>query len=584
MAFDDSFGNQDIAGQTGDGVVIGGATYMIATDWGSAGGTGFTAAHVQVVKPAWGDTDNTYRVSTLNPMPVQLWDPPANMHTGRGATVSRGALSITGGVALGHDIHCNKLPVNVRDTGTEGGAVVGSRTVTSIIQVVGPTLGVCGPTAYGPNAGGAVTDDYFAPIRVTGSVKGQLADGRFGVTFDQADIRKLYGGPIGWVGFGGTYSGYTAHGGTTDYDATTGNEPYPLKDIDWMMIQGMSGGTPVGVTAQSSAGLLTRRLRSRYAVGDYGNAASDTKDSIAVEGFAGMTALSVTGGIRIESQPNGGSFEIRNLVYSRDSVAIAGNDGTTGAHVKVFGSNGDPIGVSAGALKVAVDNGAFDITANVGVEVEVKGSTGTSGLQVRGITHNEVAVRGMLSGGAIEVASPSGLNIRNLNANDLVSLGGVAGSDLTTIKNAANNISSKASTISSNTNQIAWQNLQLQQSFTQSPETGKGYKSYEDQLSGVTFGLAVNVIANKQPTQMFTVSQRATTTLRPMGTGVPITSGVTIQANPNNTDYVIITADPLNPDGLFLAAGESIFLQVDQLSKIYVRANRNIQTVIAIGS
>jgi len=83
---------------------------------------------------------------------------------------------------------------------------------------------------------------------------------------------------------------------------------------------------------------------------------------------------------------------------------------------------------------------------------------------------------------------------------------------------------------------------------------------------------------------MFTVSQRATTTLRPMGTGVPITSGVTIQANPNNTDYVIITADPLNPDGLFLAAGESIFLQVDQLSKIYVRANRNIQTVIAIGS
>ena len=140
MAFDGSFNTQDIAGQTGDGVVIGGATYMIATDWGSAGGTGFTGAHVQIVKPAWGDSDNSYRVSTLNPMPVQLWDPPADMHTGRGATVSRGALSITGGVAISQDIRINKLPVNVRDTGTDGGAVVGSRTVTSIIQVVGPTL------------------------------------------------------------------------------------------------------------------------------------------------------------------------------------------------------------------------------------------------------------------------------------------------------------------------------------------------------------------------------------------------------------------------------------------------------------
>ena len=577
MAFDGSFGNQDIAGQTGDGIVIGGATYMIATDWGSGGGTGFTAAHVQIVKPAWGDTDNSYRVSTLNPMPVQLWDPPANMHTGRGATVSRGALSITGGVAISQDIKVNSLPVNVRDGGTEPGVVTGSRTVTSIIQVVGPTLGVCGPTAYGPN-NNANFEDYFAPVRVTGSVKGQLADGRFGVTFTQADVRSLYGGPIGWVGFGGTYAGYTAHGGTSSYPGYKGQEPYPMLDIDMMMIQGISGGTPVGITAQSSAGLLTRRLESRN---QRNLIPADVKDYIAVEGFAGMTALSVTGGVRIESMPNGGSFEVRDLVYSRDNVAVGGLDGTTAAQFKILGTNGDPIGVSAGALKVAVDNGAFDITANVGVEVEVKGSTGTSGLQVRGITHNEVAVRGMLSGGAVEVASPSGLNIRNLNSNDLVSLGGVAGSDLTTIKNSANTIASRQNTANERL-------FQIMRDIGRLEELLLNVESNAATLGGLTAGISVNVIGNKQPDTLISLTRRCTTNRVPVATGVSVSSGVTIQADPKNTDRVLITASGTGfggaGDGFALDPGDSVFLNIDQLSKVYVRSVSGTQNVNVLGS
>ena len=63
MASDIADANQNVAGQTGDNVVIGGATYTIATDWGSGGGTGFSASHVQIVKPSWGDTDYSYRVS-----------------------------------------------------------------------------------------------------------------------------------------------------------------------------------------------------------------------------------------------------------------------------------------------------------------------------------------------------------------------------------------------------------------------------------------------------------------------------------------------------------------------------------------
>ena len=91
--------NQNLAGQTGDNVVIGGATYAIATDWGSGGGTGFTGAHVQIVKLGWGDTDNTHRTSKLKPIPVQIFDGVQGT-TGALIDSAYNALKITGGVNI----------------------------------------------------------------------------------------------------------------------------------------------------------------------------------------------------------------------------------------------------------------------------------------------------------------------------------------------------------------------------------------------------------------------------------------------------------------------------------------------------
>ena len=144
---------QNISGQTGDAIVVGGATYAIATDWGSGGGTGFTATHVQIVKVGWGDNYNTYRATKLDPLPVQIFD---GVQGGTGALIdgASSSLKVTGSFKLTDKIE-------VRGSQLDG---YKRPSVTSIIQIVGATFGKSGPTGYGP---GHLTESDFAPIRVT---------------------------------------------------------------------------------------------------------------------------------------------------------------------------------------------------------------------------------------------------------------------------------------------------------------------------------------------------------------------------------------------------------------------------------
>jgi len=112
-------------GQTGGGIIIGGSTYAISTDWGSAGGTGFTLTHVQIVKAGWGDNNNTYRTSTSTPFPMKIYD----VNGSTGANVIDGALRITGGVNVNQALEIH------------GGQLDGwnKPVVGGVVQLVGPT-------------------------------------------------------------------------------------------------------------------------------------------------------------------------------------------------------------------------------------------------------------------------------------------------------------------------------------------------------------------------------------------------------------------------------------------------------------
>ena len=568
-----SISTQNIPGQTGDTVVIGGATYAIATDWGSGGGTGFTGNHVQIVKPAWGDNYNTRRVSKLDPLPVQIFD--GNQGT-TGALIdgNSNSLKVTGSFKITDKIEL------------EGSQVDGyvKPMVTGIVQIVGPTFGKSGPTGYSQ---GLVNEKNFAPIKVTGSVQGYTGMYPLSVTFggglDKAkpetsgpgQIRRLYGGPLGYTG-------------ATGYELTTQNRKTLARHIDYVAVQGMHHGTPIGITG-TTGGLRIRKLRypangipSSLETPFQGNTDGDR---VGVIGIQGATAVGITGGVRVSHIPSGGSFEIRNLVSGRDSVAVWGADGSTAAHVKIFDSNGQPLGVSGnGALKVAIDNGVFTGTVNLSTNVYVKNATG-EGLKVRGITGDEVVVKGPLSGGAIEVASPSGLNIRALNTTDKISLGGDVAEDIESLNSSVTSVNDKLNTINNRmavTNNLvdALQSIVSRFESLGSQPTMQGGSTAD----GIMFNTCIKRI--NQPSELISIVVTTGSSARIVGKK-DVYNGVYLQADASNTNNILIGGTALNSgsSGYTLEPGESIFLQISNLNKIYARsANAGNQTLRVIGS
>jgi len=557
-------------GQTGDGIVVGGKTYAIASDWGSAGGTGFTLTHVQVVKLGWGDNYNTYRTTTDKPLPVQFYS--SNNSGSTGAIVDNNyGLKVTGDVRINSSLEI------------AGGQIDGNlkNVVSGILQVVGPTFGKSGPTGY---AVGHTRDYHFNPIKITGAVQGFTAAYPIGVTYGGGQpgrgpgeglIRRLYGGPVG-------YTGYTGINLQTKPGAGQ-NSSILARDIDYVAVQGMSGGFGVGITASRSDGLLTRRLSFPY---NQTPTAEDSKtpdgDRVGIVGIKGATAVEVTGGVRLVHAPAGGSMEIRNLSAGRDNVAVWGADGGTAAHVKLFHSDGTPIGISAGALKVAIDNGTF--TGNVTLSTNVYARNATGGvLKVQGKTGAEVVVKGPLSGGALEVASPSGLNIRSLTSSDTVGLAGGAAEDLGQIQTDVSTGSGRLGNIQTNTENLI--NKVTELNYDVNKMTGTGTEESNVDSEQIAFNTHIHRVY--QPTELISLSKPVGSNTVQLDTNTVIYNGVYVSADSANTEDIMVGNQSLvsnNSAGYVLAPGETVFLQVANMNRIYVRSASGTQTVRCIGS
>jgi hypothetical protein len=174
-----------------------GATYNMATD----DGFGASAdAQVQIIKPVFGDTTTSTRVSTTNPMPVQLFSSFSGGSTA--SIIEDGELKVKGTLNIGNQL-----------------AIHGSTASFLKVIVAG---GVTGTSGGSGDIGSVGNPAVYSAVEVTGAVQGISGGQALTVSATDLDIRNLSAGVIG-------YSGVTL--------------------TDSVAVQGISGGMAVSVSA-----------------------------------------------------------------------------------------------------------------------------------------------------------------------------------------------------------------------------------------------------------------------------------------------------------------------------------------------
>ena len=236
-----------------------GATYNMATD----DGFGASAdAQVQIIKPVFGDTTTSTRVSNTNPMPVQLFSGFSGGSTA--SIIEDGELKVKGTFNIGNSM-----------------AVYGSTAAYLKVIVAGGVTGTSGGSGVIGSVGNPAV---YSAVEVTGAVQGISGGQALTVSATDLDIRNLSAGVIG-------YSGVTL--------------------TDSVAVQGISGGMAVSVSATD---LDIRNLTATDVVTVVGTTASNVgvtgtvtaiatnldirdlvagTDSVAVYNSAGGTTLPV---------------------------------------------------------------------------------------------------------------------------------------------------------------------------------------------------------------------------------------------------------------------------------------------------
>jgi hypothetical protein len=294
-------------------------------------------------------------------------------------------------------------------------------------------------------------------------------------------------------------------------------------------VQGITSGTAIGVT------------------GTVGIA-----NNIGIFGISGATAIGITGGRRLNSSTDSvtvsGNVGISGISMSAasHSIAVWGSDLGNKVLTRIYGSDGSTLGMSGDAIKVALVNPgiSFSISylSTVGVTNDSSGA-----LRVQGYTGSGIplTVKGQLAGGAVEVGAISPLPVGvsgavDINDTDIIN----------SLESSAKPLISNLANIVSNTNTIT---------------------TISNQLSSTT-GANVTIREIKRPTNLFNGQKTVTTTPTSIGSGV-LKVGVTIKALRSNTGPVYIGngATLTSTNGYVLDSGDSVFIETDDLKRVFVR-------------
>jgi len=396
------------------------------------------------------------------------------------------------------------------------------------------------------------------PIEISGKISGQT-NGNMAVT------NYVDGSAMHYIAIAGS---------------TNGSDPVGVTGT----VQGIYDGIPIEVTGSV-------KFLGSMASDAYGNSAgvrgillqgtsAGATATVAGEVFPGYgfgVPIAITGGRRLSSTTDTievtGSVNVlgdRELTASTDAVSVYGFDGSSVIRTSIHtGPDGVTAGFSGDALKVAIVNAAEGITFSVSVQA-VTGVTNASEppLRVQGYTASAqcdpVIVRGENSG-AMEVISTSGL---------VTTISGTVTIDDTNIVSSLENegkpLITKLKDIKSGTDNI----LDIKNEL----ESGKGIKAVISSITKPT------ILRSGSKTWYAPVASQ-------LHVNAELSSGVTIKLSPSSPINVLIGSRTLvnnDNNGYLLEPGESIYLEINNINKIYVKPDTNVidlaATVYYLGS
>ena len=358
-------------------------------------------------------------------------------------------------------------------------------------------------------------------------------------------------------------------------------------------VQGITNGVPIEITGSSKiAGAMAI---DAYGIGGTFDAISTVRGVLIQGTSAGNTAtvagesfpgygfgvpVAVTAGRRLhylqDSIEVTGSVNVlgdRELVAATDSVSVYGYDGGNVVHTMLCKDRGGTTaGFSGDALKVSIVDASISATVNVSATTGVTNDSATvdtdavpGALKIQGITGGApVMVKGQ-NGGALEVVSTSGLNT--------IISGTVTISDT----NIVNSLESTSKPLITALNNIK-----------------AGTDKIKDIKTDLTSGKGVKAIISSivKPDTIRSGSKTYTTpVVSQLHNNLELKTGVTIKLSPSSTVNVLVGNRNLvnnNNNGYLLEPGESIYLEVNNVNKIYAKQDTTVSdhssTVYYIGS
>ena len=310
-------------------------------------------------------------------------------------------------------------------------------------------------------------------------------------------------------------------------------------------VQGITNGVLLGVTGtvKLNQNLNIHGVTNGVLVGvSGGRILSSATDSVTVYGNVG-----ISGGLALSAASN--------------SIAVWGADLGEKVLSRIYASDGTTLGYSGDALNVNIVGAG--ITATVSIN-PVVGVTNGYGLPLKicgsGVTTDAaVIIQGSLSGGAVEIGAINPVP---------VSITGPVAIDDTDIVNSLESTSkpliSNLVSVKNNTAVISTINEKLN--------------------SGVVQSKITEIV---KPSKLSNGVKDLTTTAAVIGNSVNLKVGVHLKAPVTNTQTIYIGSTTLvtaGTSGFPLEPGESLFIEIDNLNKIYAKSNATGQKVAFLAS
>jgi hypothetical protein len=275
-------------------ISIASGTAVIATDYGTSGAVGFSASHAQISKLAWGDENNTYRVSESAPAPVRIYGITGTTIPVSGTVSGTGYFFVKTNDAFPIKVIGSTFSTDPRVgiTGTIQGiangvpvGVTGNVNVNNNIGI----FGISGATAIGITGGrrlSSTTDSVYVygNVGISGGFQLTAIDdsvsvyGPAGSTFVEVNLNSG-GSALGRSGdalkVAVTNTGFT-------FSVSLATTIGVTNDVagNGLRIQGTTSGTPVTIQGSLAGGAVEIGAYSAVPVGVSGSVTIDDTDLI----------------------------------------------------------------------------------------------------------------------------------------------------------------------------------------------------------------------------------------------------------------------------------------------------------------